>query len=141
MRRIRDALKTLGLDQTTDIVITADHGFSTVSRASKTSISNHRTYLDVKPGSLPPGFLAIDLSAALKLPLRDGAGLPVDLKSGLHPRGETEMLGSARHPSVLIADNGGSSLLYLPARAPSARPRASWRWCRATVACWWSAPR
>jgi arylsulfatase A-like enzyme len=119
LRRIRDALKTLGLDQTTDIVITADHGFSTVSRASKTSISNHRTYLDVKPGSLPPGFLAIDLSAALKLPLRDGAGLPVDLKSGLHPRGETEMLGSARHPSVLIADNGGSSLLYLP--GPGAR--------------------
>ena len=114
LRRIREALKALGLDQTTDILVTADHGFSTVSRTSTTSGSNRRTYANVKPGSLPPGFLAIDLAAALKLPLLDGVGLPVDLKGGLYPRGETETLGSASHPSVLIADNGGSSLLYLP---------------------------
>jgi len=122
LHRIREALQALGLEQTTDIVVTADHGFSTVSRTSATSTSNRRTYPDVKPGSLPPGFLAIDLAAALKLQLRDGAGLPVDLNGGFHPRGETEMLGSAAHPSVLIADNGGSSLLYLP--GPGARALA-----------------
>jgi len=114
LHRIREALKTLGLDQTTDVVVTADHGFSTVSRTSTTSGSNRRKYIDVKPGSLPPGFLAIDLASALKLQLRDGAGLPVDLKNGQHPRGEAATLGPAGHPKVLIADNGGSSLLYLP---------------------------
>jgi len=120
LRRIREALARLGLEATTDIVVTADHGFSTVSRTSRTSTAPRRRYAGVKPGSLPPGFLAIDLAAALKLPLLDGAGLPVDLRGGLYPRGEAEILGSARHPSVLIADNGGSSLLYLPGRSARA---------------------
>ncbi len=123
LHRIREALKALGLADATDIVVTADHGFSTVSRASTTSTANRRKYLDVKPGSLPPGFLAIDLAAALKLPLRDAVGLPIDLKGGFHPRGEAAMLGSAQHPSVLIADNGGSSLLYLP--GPGAKALAA----------------
>ena len=114
LHRLREALKAQGLEQTTDIVVTADHGFSTVSRASTTSTSNRRTYPDVKPGSMPPGFLAIDLAAALSLPLNDGAGLPVDLEGGFHPRGEAAILGAADHPKVLIADNGASSLLYLP---------------------------
>ena len=113
LHRLREALKTLGVADDTDIVVTADHGFSTVSHTSATSDARKRTYPDVKPGLLPPGFLAIDLAAALKLPLRDNTGLPIDLKSGFHPR-DAAMLGPAGHPKVLIANNGGSGLLYLP---------------------------
>src|SRR6202012_954279 len=69
LQRLRDALKRLGLDETTDIVTTADHGFSTLSRQSATSASAKLTYRDVPKGFLPPGFLAIDLAAALGLPL------------------------------------------------------------------------
>lgn len=115
LKRIREKLAELGIADETDILVTADHGFSTVSRASKTSTANKRKYPDVKPGSLPPGFLAIDLASSLKLTLRDGSGLPVDLKAGFHPKGEAAMLGgTGDKPKVIIADNGGSSLLYLP---------------------------
>ncbi|MFV4733698.1 alkaline phosphatase family protein, partial [Mycobacterium tuberculosis] len=93
LKRIREALKAMGLDATTDIVVTADHGFSTVSRESKTSGAKALKFPDVKPGMLPPGFLAIDLSKALKLPLLDDAGLPVALKDGQHPKRDSVMLG------------------------------------------------
>ncbi len=115
LKTIREALKALGLADTTDIVVTADHGFSTVSRTSKTSGASRYRFRDVKPGLMPPGFLAIDLAAALKLPLKDNAGLPIDLKGGFHPRGESALLGKdPAHPAIAIADNGGASLVYLP---------------------------
>ena len=65
LQRLRDALKALGQDKTTDIVVTADHGFSTTSKQSGTSPSAKLTYRDAPAGFLPPGFLAIDLSLAL----------------------------------------------------------------------------
>ena len=37
LRTLRNTLKALGLDKTTDIVVTADHGFSTASKQSATS--------------------------------------------------------------------------------------------------------
>jgi hypothetical protein len=120
LKAIRETLAALGLSDTTDVVVTADHGFSAVARQSKTSGSAHFRYRDVKPGLTPPGFLAIDLSHALKLPLLDNAGLPVDPREGFHPRGEAAILGSAKHPEVAIADQGGASLIYLPGRTPKA---------------------
>jgi hypothetical protein len=68
----------------TDIVVTSDHGFSTISRhevdtagASSKSFSAKWSYKDAKgaievpEGFLPPGFLAIDIADHLKLPLFD----------------------------------------------------------------------
>jgi len=112
--RLRAALTALGLAETTDIVVTADHGFSVVSKESKTSRAAKIAYLDVKTGFLPRGFLAIDLAAALKAPLFDGAGLPVNWKKGEHPRADGELIGkSAKTPDLAIANNGGSDLIYL----------------------------
>ena len=54
LARLREALKRLGLDKTTDIVVTADHGFSTASKQSATSPAAKLTYLDVPKGFLPP---------------------------------------------------------------------------------------
>jgi arylsulfatase A-like enzyme len=112
---LRAALKTLGLDQTTDIFVTADHGFSVASKQSATSAAAKRTYNDVPPRFLPQGFLAIDLAKALNLPLLDGAGLPVDLKGGFHVKGDGALLGKdPNHPQVIIAAQGGTDLIWLP---------------------------
>jgi predicted AlkP superfamily pyrophosphatase or phosphodiesterase len=67
--RIRQALADLGLTDTTDIVVSADHGFSTISKESKTSPAARAVYSDVPAGFLPPGFVAIDIATALELPL------------------------------------------------------------------------
>src|SRR5262249_5112102 len=69
LRQIQDAVAALGLAATTDILIAADHGFSTISKQSDTSPAAKGTYPDVVPGALPPGFLAVDLAKALQLPL------------------------------------------------------------------------
>jgi hypothetical protein len=72
------------LRDTTDVFVTADHGFATISKheidaqghGSK-SYSTTFTYLgangrpEVIPGWLPPGFVAIDIAHALNLPLFD----------------------------------------------------------------------
>jgi len=72
------------LRDSTDVFVTADHGFSTVSRRSidaaghpTTSYSAKFVYRDangrqdVNEGALPNGALAIDLAHALNLPLYD----------------------------------------------------------------------
>jgi arylsulfatase A-like enzyme len=112
---LRATLARLGLDRTTDVVITADHGFSTASKQSATSAAAKIAYRDVPKGFLPPGFLAIDLSKSLGLPLADGAGLPVALEDGFHPRHGGAVLGDPAHPQVVIGANGGSDQIWLPA--------------------------
>lgn len=76
--QIIDYLKANDLYATTDIIVVADHGFSTISRREisrtgvpTTSYAAGKLYLDVKEGYLPPGFLAIDLAHALNKPLYD----------------------------------------------------------------------
>jgi hypothetical protein len=113
LARLREALRKLGLDKTTDIVVTADHGFSTAAKQSATSGAARLTYKDVPKGFLPPGFLAIDLSKALGLPLHESNGLDVDLAGGFRPRAGS-LLGDVAHPSVVIAPNGGSDQIWLP---------------------------
>ncbi len=111
---IRAALKQLGLDGTTDIVIAADHGFSTIEKESATSPAAKITFDDAPAGSLPSGFLAIDLSKALNLPLSDpdDGGRPV--ADGHHPRRGDGLLGDATKPQVVVTANGGADLIYLP---------------------------
>ena len=68
LQRLRDALKALGLDKTTDVFVTADHGFSTRLRnGARPAAAAKIAYPDVPKGFLPPGFLAIDLARALVL--------------------------------------------------------------------------
>ena len=115
LQRLRDALKALGLDTTTDVVVTADHGFSTISKQSVTSGSAKLHYTDVPEGFLPPGFLAIDMAQALGLPMFDPAGLDVYLKEGAHPKQGSAILGpDPTKPQVVIGANGGSDLIWLP---------------------------
>lgn len=119
---LRAAVKALGLEADTDIVVTADHGFSTLSHESETSGSTKAVYRDVKPGFMPPGFLALDLGQALGLPVMDPAGYEVKPQTGAHPRGGAFLGKDAAAPEVAIAANGGSNLIYLP--GPHARELA-----------------
>ncbi len=115
LQALRDALAAQGLDKTTDILVTADHGFATISRQSKTSAAAKLPFDNVAPGYLPPGFIAIDMAKALKLGLYDPSGSPVELRYRLFPKGGGAMLADdPAHPKVVIAFNGGSDLIYLP---------------------------
>lgn len=122
---LREALKTLGLDKTTDIFVTADHGFSTISKESKTSNAAKITYPGVTKGELPPGFLAIDVADALGLPLFDpNLQKAVDYKNGQHPSYGNGYIGdNPEDPDVIVAANGGSDFLYLQGSDPKAQAK------------------
>ena len=111
---IRQALDDLGLAETTDIVIAADHGFSTISKESETSAAAKANYPDVRPGFLPPGFLAIDLAKALDLPLFDTNDKNAQVGAGAHPKAGNGLIGrDPAAPDIVVAANGGSDLVYL----------------------------
>jgi hypothetical protein len=145
--QIVDYLKANNLDRNTDIIVVADHGFSTISKreisrtgAPTKSYAASKTYLDVKEGYLPSGFLAIDLAHALKKPLYDPDATPFVSETGnyyqkisicdcddskflQHPSSGNGVIGgSGRMPGpneitdaeIVVAANGGTDLIYLP---------------------------
>jgi hypothetical protein len=108
-------LDQLGLSATTNIVVTADHGFSTISKQSTTSPAARASYADVPAGFLPPGFVGIDLATALGMPLRDPDNARAEVKPGSHGKFANALIGDdPAHPKVVVATNGGSDLIYLP---------------------------
>jgi len=115
LAQLRAALDALGLSQTTDVIAAADHGFATISKESNTSPSARQSYADVTAGLLPPGFLALDLGAALGLPVFDPDGKNAAVEAAHHPSRGNALIGdSASDPDVVVAANGGSDLVYLP---------------------------
>ena len=122
LAEILAALRDLKLAATTDVIVAADHGFSTISKLSRTSTAARGRYPDVKAGELPLGFVAIDLAAnlsrrdpGLKLFDRIGDATVIDWKAGRHPRGVSAFIGrDAAQPQVVVVANGGSDLIYLP---------------------------
>jgi len=129
----------------TDVVVTSDHGFATIGRreidrTGKTSSagSAQHVYLDAsgnvdtERGTLPCGFLAIDLAVDFHMSLfdpdrrvLDGGRTPfhkVRLTSDVweHPSLGTALLGDAIRKDdgtdarVIVAANGGSDLVYVP---------------------------
>ena len=117
--KLRQTLAELGLDNNTDIIVSADHGFSTISRQAKSRAAEDR-YDDVPVGFLPPGFLALDLASALGMPLSDPDAGNARVAQGHHPRSGNGLLGKdPASPDLVVAANGGSDLIYIPA-SPSA---------------------
>ena len=113
---IMGALKDLDLESSTNVFVTADHGFSTISKESKTSSAARLSYPGVPAGQMPPGFIAIDLSIALGLPLHEpfAKGPEIDFRAGKYPRRANALLGhDPAKPDIAIAANG-ASLIYLP---------------------------
>jgi len=134
----------------TDIIVTSDHGFATISR-SEIDRAGHRTVsesathdyvggdgtLDTLKGTLPFGFLALDLAYDLQLDIFDpdrhvpgsrlyrklhigsaGAALPVTTWE--HPIAGNGLIGTdvqradGADARVIVAANGGSDLIYIP---------------------------
>ncbi len=117
LAQLRKALDELGLSATTNIMIAADHGFSTISKESKTSPSARASYGDTPKDFLPMGFLAIDLAKALNLPLFDPNDKNARIADNAHPKAGNGVLGQdPAKPDLIVATNGGSDLIYLPSK-------------------------
>jgi arylsulfatase A-like enzyme len=128
LRRLLEFLRLHGdLVAHTDVIVTSDHGFATISKhdidmLGHASVSRAAAvhYPDVPEGFLPPGFLSLDLAALLQEPLFDLDDQNRRLAAGEHPRaGNTAIGGSGQLSSpgdadVIVTANGGSDLLYLP---------------------------
>jgi len=139
----------------TDIFLTADHGFATISKhdidaaghgttsyAARSNYKDGQGRQEVNTGFLPAGFLAIDLAHELGLPLFDPDS-QIDSPDGKkifepvnpviaqqlpnirqHPAGGNGLIGGTGRianqtdAKVIVAANGGSDLIYLPAHDP-----------------------
>lgn len=129
------SLKEQGVYDNTDIFITSDHGFSTISKQlldnEGTKVQDYAsslTYTGVNPGYLPVGFVAIDIAHDLGLNLYDpdtkstegNAYASVDATQGQRPRSGNGLIGSSGviqdkpDAKVVVAANGGSDLIYVP---------------------------
>ena len=105
LARLMDALDRLGLSKNTDVIVTADHGFSTISknpgadfsqsRTSYAATQTYRTYRtvggtsqlvqEVPTGFLPAGFLAIDIAHEFNTNLFDPDGAPASAPKPVTP--------------------------------------------------------
>ena len=131
----------------TDVLVTSDHGFATISRRDigpkevTHEVSSHLSYLTPPldpPGTLPSGFLAIDLGTRLGLRVFDSTNRATDgnyiykevVFQGedahtlpLSAQGSAILSQSAtridgQDADAIIAANGGSDLVYVPTKNP-----------------------
>ena len=136
LAQLRKTLDELGLAASTNIIVSSDHGFSTISKESKTSPAAKISYEDTPKDFLPMGFVAIDLAKALNLPLFDPNDKNAPVADNAHPKAGNGLIGKdPAKPDVVVATNGGSDLIYIPARTASSRTAPSRRcWNRITSA-------
>lgn len=111
---IEQTLKALGLFDTTNIIVAADHGFSTIAKDSEGGARQ-----------LPTGFLAVDLARVLqqgdpniRLYDPDDSNKLIDPAVAHPSKGDGVIGADPQLPQVVIAANGGSDLIYLPALGP-----------------------
>ncbi len=107
---IEQTLKLLGLYDSTNIIVAADHGFSTIAKDSENGARE-----------LPVGFVALDLAkslrkqdASLKLFDPDDDNKVIDPATGQTSLANGVIGTDAKLPQVVVAANGGSDLVYLP---------------------------
>ena len=115
LAQIRTALKDLGLETNTNIFVTADHGFSTISKQSKTSYAATLSYPNVPKSFLPSSFLAIDIAHELKLSMADPDKQNAAVIPSKGGSSKNSLISkNLKKVDVLVAANGGSDLIYLP---------------------------
>ena len=111
--RIRAALSELGLADTTDIIVTADHGFATISKESASSAAAQAHHADTPVGHLPRGFLAFDLAKTLGMSLFDPDNNYEAVPDGVLSRNGNGLIGADKnHLKLVVAANSGSDLIY-----------------------------
>jgi predicted AlkP superfamily pyrophosphatase or phosphodiesterase len=132
----------------TDVLVTSDHGFATISRreldAQGNAVSTPAAALTYTPvgtdkaepaSTLPTGFLGIDLALFTHQRLfdpskRDTSGgsvyaeVPLSGETSSYPAGGSALLGDqikqldGSDARVILAANGGSDFLYVPSKDP-----------------------
>jgi arylsulfatase A-like enzyme len=111
LKTILDTLNREGLAANTDIFITADHGFSTISKHLP---DGHGGF---ESGLHPAGFLAVDISKWLGKPLFDpnAGNQQLDVEgAGEFPSGGNGIIGDrADKPDAVVAANGGTDFIYV----------------------------
>jgi hypothetical protein len=127
LQELRKTLNELGIEDTTNIIVTADHGFSTIDKSAHGSTSAGFDYDDIKQNNqLPPGFLAIDLAHYLKMKLFDPDQGLKEIVAGNHPVKTNGFIGAdGNTPEVIVAGNGGSDLIYLTGSLHTQRATAA----------------
>jgi arylsulfatase A-like enzyme len=131
LRTLRDAINAdPRLAANTDIIVTSDHGFSTISRrdldgsgksftasyAAQQHYKDPVTGKELQPkGFLPHGFLAIDLAHGLNLTHYDPDCVSI-AKNGHGLIGGSGVLGPITDAEIIVASNGGSDLIYVPGK-------------------------
>jgi hypothetical protein len=122
---LEERLKRLHLYDNTNIIVSAEHGHGLVWKDGNRSTSSSASiYKGVPHGDLPPGFLAVDLVAALqesegalRLFDPDDEGKFVDWSDGQHPKhGNAIIAVTPSDPRVIIEAQGGHDLIFLPDR-------------------------
>jgi hypothetical protein len=119
LKGIRDALDALGLAKSTDVFVTADHGFSTIAKSVPEADGT------LPPPSYPQGFVALDVARWLNQKVfdPDAGNSELDTSSGDHPSRGNGIVGtSADQPKAVVAANGGSDFIYTP--GPDGRAQA-----------------
>jgi arylsulfatase A-like enzyme len=119
LKGILDALDALGLAKSTDVFVTADHGFSTIAKSVPGADGG------LPPPSYPQGFVALDVASWLNQKVfdPDAGNSALDPASGDHPsRGNGIIGASADAPMAVVAANGGSDFIYTP--GPDGRAQA-----------------
>lgn len=128
---LEGGLKSLGLYDSTNIVVAAEHGSSTVWKDSDTSVSLALAG-DKRPrDKLPPGFLAIDIVDALQkvdgglsLYDTDNGNKLVAYTSGHFPEyGNAVIAVDPADPFATVEARGGYDLIHLPASLPKKEAR------------------
>ncbi len=115
LAKLLEALRAQGLEDDTDVILTSDHGFSTITKESATSHAASQSYKGVDARQLPPGFVAIDLAHGLDMNLFDPDGKNAPIPAGAFPYRANGLIGSdPAKPDVVVAGNGGSDLIYIP---------------------------
>ena len=121
---LQASLKALGLEDTTDVILTSDHGFSTISKESATSFAATQTYKNVTPGHVPPGFVAIDLARGLGLNLYNADEKRTPVEANAYPTAIGAIVASSpEDPGFVVVGNGGSDLIYLTKPDPALATR------------------
>ncbi|HEY8947684.1 MAG TPA: alkaline phosphatase family protein [Rhizomicrobium sp.] len=120
LKTILDAVARAGMAEKTDVFVTADHGFSTISKTMPNADGTMGTDLH------PTGFLAIDIAKWLGKPLfdPDQGNQQLDYSgAGEFPSRGNGMIGdTADAPAAIVAANGGSDFIYV--RGSDARATA-----------------
>ena len=112
LKGILNALKQWGLADNTDVIVIADHGFSTISHAipAPDGTLGHATFA--------PGFVAFDIAKWLghqNIYDPDQNNMQLSEADGQRPKNGSAFIGpSLDHPVAIVAANGGSDLIYVP---------------------------